>query len=102
MDIEKTAAQWKEEGNKAFKNSQFQKAIEAYTEAIRQDGNDHSFYSNRAICYFNLEQYLDCVSDCDSCLKIKPDFTKALRRKGLAQIQMLKFDDAIYTYKQAL
>lgn len=44
---------------------------------------------------------MDCVADCDACLKIKPDFVKAMRRKGLAQVQMLKFDDAIYTYKSA-
>ena len=60
--------------------------------AIKLDQSDHSFYSNRAICYFNIGKYLECINDCDACLKIKPDFVKALRRKGIAYVHLLKFE----------
>lgn len=63
--------------------------------------NDHSFYSNRAICQFNLGNFLECCNDCDSCLKIKPNFTKAMRRKGSAYISLLRFSEAINSYKSA-
>ena len=100
MDVEKTAAEWKKEGNQAFKNSNHHKAIDCYTQAIKLDPKDHSFYSNRAICLFNLGKFMECVADCDRCLEIKPDFVKAMRRKGLALIQMLKFEQALFTYKR--
>ena len=35
------------------------------------------------------------------CLKVNPKFTKALRRKSLAQLEMLKFEDAVNSLKAA-
>ena len=76
-------------------------AIQAYTEAISVKGDDHSFYSNRAICYYNMQNFIECVNDCNMCLKISPKFTKAYRRKSLAQLEMLKFDDAVASLSAA-
>jgi tetratricopeptide (TPR) repeat protein len=92
MDIEKDADSWKKEGNTFVSQKKYEKAIECYTNAIKINPKDHSFYSNRAICHYNLSDYLACINDCDLCLNIMPNFTKALRRKGLAYIQLLKFN----------
>lgn len=35
--------------------------------------------------------FLQCIDDCNTCANIKPNFSKALRRKGLAFVQLLKF-----------
>lgn len=91
MDIEKSAEDWKKEGNTAFTAKNYEKAIFAYSEAIKLNPRDHSYYSNRATAYSNIGEYLKCISDCESCLAIKPNFTKALRRKGLACQQILRF-----------
>ena len=97
----KTAEEWKKEGNDAYKNKQYEKAIQAYSEAIALNGNDHSYYSNRAICHFNIQNFLECCNDCDECMKINPKFTKAMRRKGMALIEMLKFAEAVFNFKSA-
>lgn len=62
-----------------------------YTAAIKCDPKDHSFYSNRAICYYNLQRYIECIEDCNKCINIKSNFTKAYRRKGLTYVQLLRF-----------
>jgi len=43
-----------------------------------------------------------CIEDCNSCINIKNNFSKAYRRKGLALVQMLKFGEAIAAYKEAM
>lgn len=35
VPVQKTAEEWKKEGNEAFSSKQYAKAIQAYTEAIR-------------------------------------------------------------------
>lgn len=102
MDIEKSAEDWKKEGNTAFSAKNYLKAIECYTYAIKLNPNDHSYFSNRATSYFNRGDYLSCISDCESCLNIKSNFGKAFRRKGLACCQLLRFAEAITAFRSAV
>jgi len=41
----------KDEGNDHFKNQRFPQAVQAYTEAIKRDPQNHVYYSNRAAAY---------------------------------------------------
>lgn len=65
---ETEALRLKEEGNQAYKNREYQKAINCYTKAIHINPNDANFYSNRALSYFNLGQYQQCIKDCDKAV----------------------------------
>ena len=42
------------QGNQAYKDKQWQKAIGFYTEAIKLSGNNATYYSNRAAAYLEL------------------------------------------------
>lgn len=63
----------REQGNLAFKNGEFQTAIDRYTDALtalnelqldEQTKNDLTkCYSNRSQCHINLEQYHDAIDD---------------------------------------
>lgn len=44
----------KELGTKAFMAKDFNKAIEHFTEAIKENPHDHTLYSNRSASYYNL------------------------------------------------
>jgi stress-induced-phosphoprotein 1 len=44
----------KELGTKAFSARDFAKAIEHFTNAINENSNDHTLYSNRSASYFNM------------------------------------------------
>lgn len=44
------ALEYKDKGNNLFKNKDYAKAIECFTNAIQEDPNDHIFYSNRSLC----------------------------------------------------
>lgn len=50
-------ASLKEQGGAAFKAKEFDKAIGLYTQAIEADGSDHTLYSNRSACYYNLNKF---------------------------------------------
>ena len=84
MNIEKSANDWKEEGNNHFKNKGFSEAIRCYTQAIQINSKEASYYSNRAACYLSLKKFDKTIDDCNKALALDPNFAKAFRRRALA------------------
>jgi len=86
----------KEDGNEMFKSSQYEKAVEFYTRAIAlctelELEDKAAMYNNRAACYSQHHNYVEVVKDCTECLKIQPNNTKALIRRGIAYEALEKF-----------
>ena len=46
------------QGNAAFKQKDFKKAVSHYTDAIRMDGNNATYYNNRAMAHLQLCKYV--------------------------------------------
>lgn len=44
------------QGNQAYKDKQWQKAIGFYTEAIKLNGNSATYFSNRAAAYLEMRK----------------------------------------------
>lgn len=100
--MSKTADQWKQEGNEAFKIKNYTDAIAAYTRAIGINPSEASYFGNRAACYLSLKNYVKTVEDCDRAIALDTNFAKAYRRKALAQMNQLKFEDALVNFKKAI
>jgi tetratricopeptide (TPR) repeat protein len=100
MDIEynSQAQKYKELGNQHYKAKDYEKAINYYSRAIEVQ-EDPAFYSNRAICYFNLNRFEECIRDCNVALRVDPQFAKAYKKKYQACINLLKFDEAVEAAK---
>lgn len=96
------AAKAKEEGNALFKIDKFPEAVTAYTEAIKRNPSEHTSYSNRAAAYIKLGAFNDALEDCEKCLAIKPDFVRAIARKGHAYFWTKQYHKALQTYDAGL
>ena len=78
------ADQLREKGNDAFKNSKLKEALDLYTRAIDLWPDDHLLFCNRALCHLKLGEPRNALEDCQKCLYLKPDYSKALQRKAWA------------------
>ncbi|KAK3922408.1 Protein unc-45-like protein B [Frankliniella fusca] len=82
---EKSPQQWKEEGNAAFKESDWEGAIHCYSKAIqltKEDGPEKSvFLKNRAAAYLKMNDNEKALSDCSAALDIVPNDPKSLFRR---------------------
>ena len=92
----------KELGTKAFQAKDFQKSIEHFSNAIGENPNDHTLYSNRSACYYNLNQFVKAQEDGDKCISVKPDWGKGYQRRAMALHSMGKLDEAIEAYEKGL
>ena len=84
------ADQLREKGNDAFKNSKLKEALDLYTRAIDLWPNDHRLFCNRALCHLKLGEPRNALEDCQKCLHLKPDYSKALQRKAWALRELVE------------
>ena len=83
MDKETKANKFKEAGNKAFSENNFEEAITQYTLAIEisaDNPNQHVYYANRANAYLHSGRLDECIEDCEEAIYIEPMFIKAYYR----------------------
>jgi tetratricopeptide (TPR) repeat protein len=97
MEVEYNSAalKYKELGNQAYKNQDYAKATTYYTKAIEVDQSDPSYFTNRALCYYNLSKFEECIRDCDRALSINNSLHKAWKKKYQACLSLLRFDEAV-------
>lgn len=92
------ANKFKEDGNEAFKNGNWNSAIKLYTKAInalQDDSRDIAiYYKNRAAAYLKEEKYQEAVNDCDKSLEIVPTDPKALFRRCQALEKLERYEEA--------
>ncbi|XP_013875693.1 mitochondrial import receptor subunit TOM70 [Austrofundulus limnaeus] len=79
----------KNKGNKYFKASKYDKAIQCYTEAIalcptEQKMDLSTFYQNRAAAYEQQMKWTEVVQDCSQAVQLNPRYIKALFRRAKA------------------
>jgi tetratricopeptide (TPR) repeat protein len=95
----------KQLGNDEFKNEDYQKALDLYTQALRicplKFQKERSvFHSNRSACYFKLKENEKCVKECSKSIELDPSFVKPLLRRAECNQLIDKLDDALNDYKQ--
>lgn len=92
----------KEKGNAAFKGGQLNKAVNYYTEAIKLNGTNATFYSNRAAAYLELGCFRQAEEDCTKAILQDKKSVKAYLRRGTARESLLRYKEAAEDFKHAL
>lgn len=97
-----SAAAFKEAGNKHLQAKQFDEAIQAYSEAIKINPNDHVFFSNRSAAYLSKGDAENALHDAEQCVKISPQWAKGYSRKGAALHSLRRYDEGEEAYREGL
>jgi stress-induced-phosphoprotein 1 len=101
LDPEK-GAEAKERGNTFFRQLQFPEAVKEYSEAIKRDPRNATYYSNRAAALMKLGDYNGAINDCDEALKLDPAFVKAMTRKAQCYYFRKEYHKALDWYERGL
>lgn len=105
----KEAEMYKDLGNKAYKDKNFELAIKHYDSAIALNPSDMTYYTNKAAVYMEMKDFDTCIALCDEAIKQKElgnydyqKLAKAWARKANALAKQQRFDDAIQAYDCAM
>ncbi|XP_022223841.1 RNA polymerase II-associated protein 3 [Drosophila obscura] len=77
----KKANDIKDRGNNYVKQGDYDRAIEAYTEAVEAYPYDPVYFINRALCYLKQERFDCCVDDCEAAISLDKLCVKAYYRR---------------------
>lgn len=94
----------KTRGNTAFRNSDFQEAIDLYTEALAIPGvkDAHLIHSNRSVAYYYQNKFKEALEDAQKCVDLEPTWQKGYFRKAKALHAMEKYDEAFMSIYQGI
>lgn len=98
----KKALDYKAKGNKLFAAKKYRDAIKEYTQAIKHDGTDETFFSNRSAAYLALGDADNAAADGKKCIELKPDWVKGYYRAGMALAKGERHSEAIAVFKKGL
>lgn len=100
----------KDRGIDFFKNSNYEAAVNAFTEGIKLNPNLPQLFSNRAACCLALDKNEECVMDCSRALElyypvVPSNYTeraKVFVRRGTAYANLGELALAVQDYSAAL
>lgn len=99
LQAKKAAEGKKNEGNVAYKNKDFAKAVQLYDEAINLDPTEITYYTNKAAAYYEAKEFQKCVEECDKAIAKSQEgyydyvkLSKALARKANAVLSLGEYD----------
>ncbi|KAG8388037.1 hypothetical protein BUALT_Bualt02G0083500 [Buddleja alternifolia] len=92
----------KEKGNQAFKDKQWLRAIGFYSDAIKLNSNNATYYSNRAAAYLELGSFLQAEADCTQAIDLDKKNVKAYLRRGTSREMLGYYKEAMEDFRYAL
>nr|XP_026486770.1 tetratricopeptide repeat protein 1 isoform X2 [Vanessa tameamea] len=94
-------------GNLAFKNEEYERSIDKYTEALKicplQFNEQRAvLYCNRSAAKLKLERYKHAIKDCTKAVELDDKYVKAYYRRAQCYEITEKLDESLEDYKQML
>jgi tetratricopeptide (TPR) repeat protein len=90
------------DGNAAFKQGNFDRAIELYSKCLDLDDSMTAAHANRAMAYLKVGKAEEALADCNVVLEREPGNVKCWLRKGQACADLQRVDDAIASWEECL
>ncbi|KAK0050301.1 stress-induced-phosphoprotein 1 [Biomphalaria pfeifferi] len=108
-DAIKKAIVEKEKGNAAYKQKNFDLALQHYEAAIQLDPTNITLHTNKGAVYFEQGKYDECIQVCEEAVNIgrenRADFkliAKALSRIATAYLKKNELEAALNYYNKSL
>eukprot|EP00210_Caulerpa_lentillifera_P001723 g1655.t1 len=93
----------REHGNQAFRNKDYRKAVDLYSDCLLLSPTDHQLLSNRSAVYLELGYLEDAYQDAKECVSLSGSYwPKAHYRLGNVLIRLERWSAAVEAFKTGL
>ena len=91
-----------QQGNDAFNEDDYEKAIALYAKALVIQPEDKMLYYMRGFAYLRSGKYNESIADFNQALKLEPNSAKAYNNRGCAYMYLGETEKAIADFMQAI
>jgi tetratricopeptide (TPR) repeat protein len=97
-----TAEEYLDRGNTEYNESNYERALANYTEAIHLDPQSALAYTSRGAARHRQSDLDGAIQDYDQAIRLDPQLAAAYSNRGLAHYEQGDFDSAIADYSEAI
>jgi len=90
------------EAHKAFEQGDYSRAVAGYTNALKENPNDCTILSDRAVAFLHLNEYEKCIADFDLAVQLQPKYSFRYSSRAYAKKHFNDIDGAIEDYETAI
>uniref|UniRef100_A0AAV1T9I4 J domain-containing protein n=1 Tax=Peronospora matthiolae TaxID=2874970 RepID=A0AAV1T9I4_9STRA len=94
------------DGNRRYKEGQYQEAIRCYSEALHVDPKHLEYctviYCNRSAAQMGLQRYHTAILDCNEALRRKSNFSRAMLRRARCHVALKVYHEAVKDFDSYL
>ena len=88
-----------QKGSTHLEKRENEKAVTAFTEALKKGSSRSEVYDRRGDAFLKLGQFKEAVADFDAFLKEKPKFAPEHWRRGIALYYLARFEDGVKQFE---
>jgi len=89
-------------GHNELYYGELNKAIKAYSKAIKQNPNDFDAYYSRGIAYMRMRNLKGALEDFNKAITLKPDYANAYVSQGDIKFKMRDYKGAVKSYDTSI
>jgi DnaJ family protein C protein 7 len=101
----KKSVELKEKAGELFKAGSLQEAVDVFNTCLDVDEDNNSYNAtillNISIALAKLDKKEQAMSSLNRCIKLKPDYSKALVKRGEINMEEKNYDEAIQDFSSA-
>ncbi len=99
---QKTAQQWRKEGDALRELKRYEEALSAYEQALRLDPNFADAYINKGIALRELKRQEEALAAYEQALRLDPNYAVAHNNKGNVLDDLKRYEEALAAYELAI
>lgn len=96
------APELSEVAQEAFDNEEYERAIELYTQAIRQSAYDHQSYYMRGRARYTLGNYYKALGDMERAIELNDQYADYFNYLGLIKYSLTDYANAKIDFRQSI
>jgi tetratricopeptide (TPR) repeat protein len=93
---------WYNQGESLYHQSNYDEAINAFDEAIRQDPNYAEAWGGKGATFNAKSRYNEALDACNNAIELDPMLASAWNNKGWSLYGLKKYNDALNIYDKAI
>lgn len=97
-----TAWDYRRQGGRCYDAKQYDKAVESYSKAIREQPSTAEFYNDRGCAYFFLGEYEKALFDFNKAIELNPDVGEAYGNRGDIYSELGEYEKALSDYNKVI